>query len=338
MIFRQLFDADSSTFTYLLGDPATGDAALIDPVLEQLPRDLELVAELGLRLTHVFDTHVHADHVTAAGLLRQRTGCRTVSGASGAACSDLSVGHGDLVHVGTLEVQVLETPGHTDDSLCYRVGDSLFTGDSLLIRTCGRTDFQNGDAGQMFDSVHQRLFTLPDDTWVYPGHDYKGRTRSTIGEEKRLNTRLVGRDREAFVALMGSLNLPKPKRLDEAVPANRACGQAAQADEPASVVQIAVSEFAHLRQVRRVDVREPDEFTGPLGHLPGAELVPMGGFPSVASNWPREAPLLLICRSGNRSNKVGALLAEQGFRRLYNLAGGMLAVNEAGLTVEGRGS
>jgi len=338
MIFRQLFDQESSTYTYLLGDTATGAAALVDPVLEQADRDLALVQELGLRLTHVLETHVHADHVTAAGLLRQRTGCRTVGSPSGAACTDLSVQDGDIIHIGGLEARVIATPGHTDDSLTYHIGDKLFTGDALLIRTCGRTDFQNGDAGALFDAIHGRLFTLPDSTHVYPGHDYKGRTVSTIGEEKQHNARLAGRTRDDFISLMAGLNLPPPKKLDQAVPANRACGQAAQPTETASVVNISVHELAQLRHVRRVDVREPDEYTGPLGHLADSELIPMAGFPAAAQGWPTEAPVLLICRSGNRSMRVGQALAQSGFRRLYNLEGGMLAVNAAHLPVEGQSS
>jgi sulfur dioxygenase len=225
MIFRQLFDPESSTYTYLIADPATRQAALIDPVLEQNERELTLVKELGLTVTHVLETHVHADHVTAAGRLREQTGCRAVAGMGGASCADLHVRHGDVVRVGGITIEVLATPGHTDDSLSYRVGDRVFTGDALLVRGTGRTDFQNGDPGQLYDSITQVLFTLPDETRVYPGHDYKGRTMTTIGEEKRFNPRLAGKDRAAFIQLMESLHLPPPKKLDVAVPANRACGE-----------------------------------------------------------------------------------------------------------------
>jgi sulfur dioxygenase len=225
MLFRQLFDAESSTYTYLVADPGSGHAALLDPVLGQVERDLQLVRELGLTLTHVLDTHVHADHVTAASALRARTGCRTVAGTLGADCADIRVRHGEVLHVGALAVRVLATPGHTDDSVSFLVEDCVFTGDALMVRSCGRTDFQNGDAGALYDAVHAHLFTLPDATRVYPGHDYKGRTVTTVGEEKRHNARLVGRTREEFIQLMGSLGLPPPRLLDQAVPANRACGQ-----------------------------------------------------------------------------------------------------------------
>jgi glyoxylase-like metal-dependent hydrolase (beta-lactamase superfamily II) len=224
MIFRQLFDAESSTYTYLIGDSFSRRAALIDPVLEQTDRDLRLVAELGLELDVVLETHVHADHVTAAGLLRERTGARTVASVAGAPCVDRRVRHGESVRIGELALTVLETPGHTDDGLSYLLGDRVFTGDTLLVRSAGRTDFQNGDAGQLYDAITTVLFRLPDETLVYPAHDYKGMTVSTIGEEKRLNPRIAGKSREEFIALMGALALPPPKKLAIAVPANRACG------------------------------------------------------------------------------------------------------------------
>jgi glyoxylase-like metal-dependent hydrolase (beta-lactamase superfamily II) len=226
MIFRQLFDAESSTYTYLLGDEITREAALIDPVKEQVERDLRLLSDLDLRLVYVLETHVHADHVTAAGTLRERTGARTVWGALGARCADLHLSGGDELRIGSIVLRVLDTPGHTDDSVSYLVGDRVFTGDALTIRGAGRTDFQNGDPRQLYRSITGTLFTLPDETLVYPGHDYKGQTVSTIGEEKRHNPRLAGKSEEQFVAIMNGLGLAKPKKIDLAVPANRACGMA----------------------------------------------------------------------------------------------------------------
>jgi sulfur dioxygenase len=224
MLFRQLFDAETSTYTYLLADEATRAAALIDPVLEQVERDLKLLEELGLKLVLMLETHVHADHVTGAGTLRQRTDATVAASTRGAPCANLQVAHGDVLRVGNLEVKVLETPGHTDDSLSFLCEGHLFTGDALLIRGTGRTDFQNGDAGQLYDSITGRMFTLPDETRVYPGHDYAGHAMSTIGEEKRHNPRLAGKTRDAFIAFMQSRQLPPPKKLSIAVPANRACG------------------------------------------------------------------------------------------------------------------
>jgi len=235
MLFRQLFDHESSTYTYLLADDETREAALIDPVLEQADRDLELVRQLDLELVHVLETHVHADHVTAAARLREKTGAHTVTGRPGPECADVHVGEGDVVRFGRVALRVLATPGHTDDSVSYllvdpdraeRPGDRVFTGDALLIRGAGRTDFQNGDAARLYDSITRALFALPDATLVYPAHDYRGLTVTTIGEEKRWNARVAGRSREEFVSAMSALHLPEPKRMRDAVPANRACGRA----------------------------------------------------------------------------------------------------------------
>lgn len=224
MIFRQLFDPETSTYTYLLADEDTREAVIIDPVIEQVERDLTLIDELGLRLVYVLDTHVHADHVTASGALRERTGCTVINGEGGAWCADRHVRHGDEVRVGGIVIQVLATPGHTDDSVSYLVGDRVFTGDALLVRGTGRTDFQNGDAGQLWESITRVLFSLPDETLVYPAHDYRGHTVSTIGEEKRHNPRVAGKSREEFATIMANLGLPRPRLIDVAVPANRACG------------------------------------------------------------------------------------------------------------------
>ncbi|WP_408888465.1 MBL fold metallo-hydrolase [Myxococcus faecalis] len=230
MLFRQLFDSESSTYTYLLADPATREAVLIDPVLEQVERDTRLLEELGLKLVVVLETHVHADHVTGAGQLRERLGARVMASAKGAPCVDRQLQHGDVVRVGQLELRVLETPGHTDDSLSFLCDGRLFTGDALLVRGTGRTDFQNGDPGQLYDSITRELFVLPDATEVFPAHDYAGFTSSSVGEEKRHNPRLAGRTRDDFVHFMKSRQIPPPRKLDVAVPANRACGLTAPAD------------------------------------------------------------------------------------------------------------
>lgn len=227
MIFRQLFDKESSTFTYLVGDEGSRKAALIDPVVEHVERDLRLVSELGLELAIILDTHVHADHVTGAGTLRTRTGAKThFSARGGPACADVLLNDGDIVQVGGLVIRALATPGHTDSCMSYAIGDRVFTGDTLMVRGCGRTDFQEGDAAMLWRSVHEKLFALPDATYVYPAHDYRGQTCSTIGEEKKWNPRLGGTSTmDSFVELMGALDLPPPAKIHEAVPANKACGK-----------------------------------------------------------------------------------------------------------------
>ncbi|MEN9223085.1 MAG: MBL fold metallo-hydrolase [Thermostichus sp. BF3_bins_97] len=233
MLFRQLFDQETGTYTYLIADPQTREAALVDPVLEQVERDFTLIQELGLTLKYCLETHVHADHVTGTGKLRERTGCQgIVPVGAKAQCADHFIAHGESVQVGSISIEAIATLGHTDSHMTYRVnGDRVLTGDALLIRGCGRTDFQSGDAGLMYDHVTGHLFSLPEETLVYPGHDYKGRTVSTIGEEKRWNPRFVDpatgslRSRESFIALMNNLNLPNPKKIQEAVPANEQCGK-----------------------------------------------------------------------------------------------------------------
>lgn len=233
MLFRQLFEPQASAFTYLIGCEQTGCAALIDPVVETLDRDLRLLGELGLKLLYTIETHIHADHVTSAAMLRERTGSKAaVPRKSNARNDDVEVAEGEPILVGTLSLLPLYTPGHTDDHHCYFLdvpgGARLFTGDALLIDGCGRTDFQNGDAATLYRSVHDKLFSLPDDTLVYPGHDYQGRRVSSIGQEKTRNPRLGGGKRlEEFIAIMAGLKLAHPRMMDVAVPANRLCGELA---------------------------------------------------------------------------------------------------------------
>jgi glyoxylase-like metal-dependent hydrolase (beta-lactamase superfamily II) len=226
MLFRQLFDPETSTYTYLIADSETKQAALVDPVLEQIERDMKLLKELELSLHLCLETHIHADHVTGTGKLRQLTGCLgIVPEHAEAACADRHIKDGEVVQLGQVTIQAIATPGHTDSHMTYFVnGDRVLTGDSLLIRGCGRTDFQSGDAGTLYDFITERLFTLPDEVRVYPGHDYRGQTVSTIAEEKRWNPRFAERDRANFINLMNNLNLPNPKKIAEAVPANQKCG------------------------------------------------------------------------------------------------------------------
>ena len=231
MIFRQLFEPVSSTYTYLVGCEQTGEAMLIDPVLETVERDLGVIRDLGLRLECTLETHIHADHVTGAGRLRSLAGSKAgFPEASGAELVDFTIAEGTPVGIGELQLRPLYTPGHTDDHHVYLLdGDGaarLFTGDALLIEGCGRTDVQNGDAATLYRSVHEKIFALGDETLVYPAHDYNQRQVSSVGQEKARNPRLgSGKSVDEFVAIMAALNLPRPKKIDIAVPANRECGE-----------------------------------------------------------------------------------------------------------------
>ena len=228
MIFRQLFDHESSTYTYLLGDANSGEALLIDPVIANTDSYLSLLQQLNLTLKLCVDTHTHADHITALGALRERTGCITMMGEQAMAdCVSQSFAHLDQIEVGSIKLQVLYTPGHTDDSYSFYVPDAamLFTGDTLLIRGTGRTDFQNGDALAQYHSLHELLLKLPEHTEVYPAHDYKGWSKSSIREERQHNPRLQVSSAEDYAAIMAALKLPNPKLMDIAVPANQACGE-----------------------------------------------------------------------------------------------------------------
>jgi len=231
MLFRQLFEPGSSTYTYLLACEQTGDAALIDPVLDTVERDLDLIRALGLSLACTIETHIHADHVTGAARLRALVGSKAgFPAASGAEFVDFTIAEGEPLTIGEIQLRPLYTPGHTDDHHVYFLESGgtarVFTGDALLIEGCGRTDFQNGDAATLYRSVHDKIFALPQDTLVYPAHDYNHRRVSSVGQERLRNPRLGdGKSVDEFIAIMGGLNLPRPKKMDVAVPANRACGE-----------------------------------------------------------------------------------------------------------------
>jgi len=226
MNIKQLFDADSSTYSYLLWDSVSKEAALIDPVKEQIERDVEVINGLGLKLKYTLETHIHADHITGAGELRKRFGSKVAMHAkSGSTCADMLLNEGDVIQLGNAEIYMLYTPGHTDTDISYLIQYAVFTGDALLIEGCGRTDFQSGDAATLYESITNKLFSLPDKTLVYPCHDYDGRTHSTIGHEKASNPRLGGgKSKAEFVAIMNDLVLDPPRRIEIAVPGNLGCG------------------------------------------------------------------------------------------------------------------
>lgn len=352
-VFRQLFDPTSSTYTYLLADQ--GEALLIDPVFEQAGRDAALLRELGLTLLATLDTHVHADHVTAAWLHRQRLGSRILlAAAAGASGADRALADGDTVAFGSRQLQVRATPGHTAGCLTYVLDDQrmAFTGDALLIRGCGRTDFQQGDATRLFRSVHDRVFSLPGSCLLYPGHDYRGLTVSSVDEERRFNPRLGGNASVGdFAGTMGRLGLPHPKLIDRAVPANLRCGQvddaAARAATPGwaplsltfgGIWEITPDALAEIApQVQLVDVREPAEFDDVLGHIAQARLLPLAELAARQGELDASRPVVTVCRSGTRSAQACVLLSRAGFAQVANLAGGMLRWRAQGLPVVGGG-
>lgn len=353
LVFRQLFDQESSTYTYLLGDGDTGAAVLIDPVFEQARRDTALLTELGLKLIAVLDTHCHADHVTSAWLLKQRTGADILIAAnSGVEGADRYLRQGERVKFGGRYLEVRETPGHTNGCLSYVLDDEsmAFTGDALLIRGCGRTDFQQGDAGRLYRSIHTQIFSLPDATRLYPGHDYHGLTVTSVGEEKRYNPRCGGQISEGdFAGYMHNLNLAHPKKIDIAVPANLKCGRPDTGKVPDDAPHWAPLTYTfaglweidprwleeHLDAVRVLDVREPDEFEGPLGHIPGAQLIPLGTLSARIAEIATDKPVVTVCRSGGRSAQATVLLQRAGIERVANLAGGMLRWRAGGHAVVG---
>src|SRR5437899_6263040 len=353
LIFRQLFDPASSTYTYLLADGRSGAAVIIDPVFEQVRRDAALIEELGISLTYALETHVHADHVTGAWLLKQRTGCRiALSADSGAKGADRYLVQDDVVAFGGRNLQVRRTPGHTGGCLTYVLDDRsmAFTGDCLFVRGTGRTDFQAGDPRQMYRSIHEQFFTLPDSCLLYPAHDYRGLTVTSVQEERRFNPRLGGEIGEGdFTGYMKNLRLAHPKKLDVAVPANLKCGRPESGIGPIADPGWAALRYSfagiweidphgleeHADAVQVLDVREPQEFVGPLGHIRGAILIPLGELAERAGELTRDRPIVAVCRAGSRSAQATAILREAGFADVANLAGGMLRWRAEGHTVEG---
>ena len=353
LIFRQLFDPTSSTYTYLLGDSATGEAVLIDPVFEQVRRDAALVSELGLKLLWTLETHVHADHVTGAWLLKQRLGSQiALAEAAGASGADRVLKDGDRIAFGKRSLEVRATPGHTNGCVTYVLDDEsmAFTGDCVLIRGSGRTDFQQGDARALYRSVRSRIFSLPETCLLYPAHDYRGLTVTSVAEEKKFSPRLGGEIAEAdYVGYMKNLNLPHPKQIDVAVPANLRCGQPGNDSAPPADPAWAPLRYTfsgvwevephwleeNLSKVRVLDVREPNEFTGPLGHIRGAVLVPLGDLAARAKELPKDKPIVAVCRAGSRSAHATAILNKAGFNEVANLPGGMLRWRGEGRSVEG---
>ncbi len=335
MIFQQLFDPASSTFTYLLARSVGGEALIIDPVFEQVELYLSLLDRLDLKLAKALDTHVHADHITALGALRDITKCVTVMGEkSGADVISMRLKEGDWVEVGDLRLQTLYTPGHTDDSYSFLMDDRVFTGDTLLIGGTGRTDFQNGDARSAYDSLVHKILKLPDTTLVYPAHDYNGNTVSTIGHERRHNPRLQVRSAEEYVVLMAGLNLPNPKMMDVAVPANRAIGQTLgkflQPGDEMSADEC--KEALAADQIKLVDLRSAVERRRD-GAIPGSIHVPYellesalaagGQLHRLYTRHPEQ--ILLYCAFGERSAMALDSARQHDYNGIRHLRGGVAA-------------
>src|SRR5262245_7048126 len=339
MIFRQLFDQTSSTYSYLLASRKGGEALIIDPVLEKVDRYLQLVKELDLKLVKAVDTHIHADHITGLGALRDRTHCITVMGDMAKVdVVSMRVTVGDRLTIEGLALDVLYTPGHTDDSYSFLMGDRVFTGDTLLIRGTGRTDFQNGSARDQYDSLFNKLLKLPNETLVYPAHDYKGDTVSTIGEEKRFNPRLQVRSVDEYVDLMSKLNLPNPKMMDVAVPANMRVGLAQ--DEIArkgwAVTPAQAKGLAGQPNVALVDLRERSErekhgvIAGSL-HAPYSELQesirPGGMLHELACATGKR--IVFYCAFGERSAMAVQAAQDAGLTSACHIHGGIAAWRQA---------
>lgn len=355
MIFRQLIDDDTKTYTYLLGDPWSREAVLVDPVREHIARDLGIAREMGLELRYVLETHVHADHVTAAAMIRAHTGAKVVvSHLGGAQGADVVVEDGDAIRFGLQALEVRETPGHTSGCTSYVTADQskVFTGDALLIRGCGRTDFQQGDARTLYRSVRDKLFSLPGNTAVFPAHDYKGRTRSSIREERVHNPRLGGdKTEDQFVAIMDELKLAYPRKIDVAVPANLRLGLLEAEDAPpvpdphhtgladwpmqrtpTGAPNVPCVWVAEMRdRIRLVDVRQPEELSGPDGALEGVDAIPLDAVLGAAKGWDRDAPVVVMCRSGGRSDRAAVALEAEGFTQVASMTGGILRWASLGL-------
>jgi sulfur dioxygenase len=329
--------------TYLL--VFEGSAALVDPVRERLDDYRRLLADRRLRLEFVLETHMHADHLMLSRAAKELLGVPVVMHReSPSPLVDRHVVEGDVLSLGGEDIEVLHTPGHTPDSVCYRVANAVLTGDTLMVGATGRTDFPGGDAGQQYDSVTEKLFRLPGETVVWPAHDYKGNTCSTIAEEKRSNPRFVGKTRDDYIALMASLRLPFPDKIQQSLQVNQSGFEAAEVLFPkvtdvATIDQMSATVVSARRSSAQgllvVDVREPEEFVGDLGHIEGALLVPLDALenrlPKLAGYVDHD--VVVVCRAGARSATAGAMLRRAGFKRVHNLAGGMLAWNAAGLPV-----
>jgi sulfur dioxygenase len=340
MLFRQLFDHESYTYTYLLASRPGGEALIIDSVLGRVDRYIRLLDELNLKLVKVVDTHVHADHITGMAELRDRTKCITVMGdRSPVDVVSMRVKDGETIDIEGLSLKVLHTPGHTDDSYCFLMDDRVFTGDTLFVRGTGRTDFQHGDPRAAYDSIFNKLLKLPDDTLVYPGHDYKGDTVSTIGEERAFNPRLQVSSVEEYVEIMNNLDLDNPKMMDIAVPANLKVGTGQGADDRAQWALTAEQVLSESRKTDTmlVDLREDSE-REEKGYIPGSIQAPYPRLDNFLKSGGvlREMvlstgkKLIFYCAFGERSTLAVQMSQNMGLDKVCHMVGGIDAWEKAG--------
>ncbi len=351
LLFRQLFDADTGTFSYLLADVPSRQGVLLDPVFEQHARDLSLIRELGIALVACLDTHAHADHVTGSWLMHAATDCAIgLAAAVGAENVTLPLRDGDRVPFGARHLEVRTTPGHTDGCLTYVLDDRsrAFTGDALLVRGCGRCDFQQGDAHALWASITGRILTLPETCLLYPGHDYGGRGVTSVAEEKAYNARLGGAATERdFVGHIQNMKLPHPGRIAVALPANLRSGRPREEPRSADWAPLQHSYAglpelpgawvaAHRAGLTLLDVRSPEEYSGPDGHVAGSLLIPLPELEVRAGEIPSDRPVVVLCHSGSRSALATQQLLRAGRRKVANLQGGLSRWASDGYPLEGR--
>jgi sulfur dioxygenase len=352
LLFRQFFDADTGTFTYLLVDVPSRQGVLIDSVFEQHGRDLSLIRELGVELVASLDTHAHADHVTGSWLMHEATGCAIgLAAAARAENVTLPLHHGDRVAFGSRSLEVRSTPGHTDGCISFVLDDQsmAFTGDALLVRGCGRCDFQQGDAHNLWNSITEQIFSLPDSCLLYPGHDYTGRTVTSVAEEKAFNARLGGAATERdFVGHMQNMRLPHPHKIAEALPGNMRSGKPRSQPEAAGWAPLLRSYAglpelmpawvaAHRDELTVLDVRSAEEFAGPDGRVAGSLLIPLPELETRSGEISSDKPVVVVCHSGSRSALATQQLLKAGTKKVANLHGGLSRWAAEGYPLDGLG-
>lgn len=345
MFFTELNNTQCKT--YLIADIESGVAAIIDPVESLVDRYLAVLAYHQLKLEFVADTHTHADHRSACTALRRLTGAQVLMHEiSPQPKVDRRIYDGDELSVGNIKIKALHTPGHTPDSLSFYVNeDRILTGDVILIQGTGRADFAGGNAGDQYDSISSKIFTLPDETLLFPGHDYRGNTQSTVGSEKQLNPRIAGKTREQYIQIMDNLNLPLPERIQEVLQINQSevdddrlkFPLLAELNQVLQMEPLVVKNKIETKtELAIIDVREASEYHGELGHIKGSKLVPMAEIPASLDSLEvyRDKEIILVCRSGVRSTTAAAILKGLGFSQVKNLKDGMLAWNKLGYPIE----